>query len=50
MVTADYVSDIKRRVRDSNAARSEREKRRRKVLIDQMKALQEQEVVLFFIV
>jgi hypothetical protein len=42
--TADYVSQIKRRAQDSLVAREEREKRRRRVLIDQLKAMHEQEV------
>ena len=42
--TTDYVSQIKRRVQDDSEAREEREKRRRKVIMDQMRALQQQEV------
>ena len=44
--TADYVAQIKRRVQDSLVAREEREKRRRKVLVEQLKAMHEQEVSL----
>ena len=39
----DYVSQIKRRVQDGLSAREDREKRRRKVLIEQLKAMHEQE-------
>ena len=42
--TADYVSQIKRRVQDNLMAREDREKRRRRVLIEQLKAMHEQEV------
>lgn len=39
----EYLASIHQRVKDDAMARKEREKRRRKVLIDQMKSLQEQE-------
>ena len=42
--TADYVSQIKRRVQDNLTAREDREKRRRRVLVEQLKAMHEQEV------
>ena len=42
--TADYVSQIKRRVQDNISAREDREKRRRRVLVEQLKAMHEQEV------
>ena len=45
-LTADYVAQIKRRVQDSLVAREEREKRRRRVLVEQLKAMHEQEVSL----
>ena len=40
----DYLSMLHKRVADGNQARMERDKRRRRVLVEQMKALQEQEV------
>jgi len=43
--SAEYVSQIKRRVEDDTTARKEREKRRRKVLVEQMEALQREEEV-----
>ena len=42
--TADYVSQIKRRVQDNVLEREDREKRRRKVLVEQLKAMYQQEV------
>ena len=42
--TADYVSQIKRRVQDNLSAREDREKRRRRVLVEQLKAMHELEV------
>ena len=42
--TADYVSQIKRRVQDNLSAREDREKRRRRVLVEQLKAMYELEV------
>ena len=42
--TADYVSQIKRRVQDNVLEREDREKRRRKVLVEQLKAMHQQEV------
>ncbi len=40
----DYLKVIHTRVAGETQARGEREKRRRKILMDQMKALNEQEV------
>lgn len=40
----DYLSSLHKRVADNTEARSERDKRRRRVLVQQMKALHEQEV------
>lgn len=42
--TADYVSQIKNRVQVNFSEREEREKRRRRVLIDHMNAMHQQEV------
>lgn len=38
-----YISEIRKRIQDDEIARKEREIRRRRVLVQQMKALQEQE-------
>ena len=43
--TANYVSKIKRRVQDNLSEREERDKRRRRVLVEQMTAMHQQEVV-----
>ena len=40
----DYMALISKRVEDNSFAQKEREKRRRKVLMDQMRALRSQEV------
>ena len=44
--TEDYVSQIKKRVQVNWTEREEREKRRRRVLMDQMRAMHQQEVSL----
>ena len=44
--TEDYVSQIKKRVQVNWTEREEQEKRRRKVLMDQMRAMHQQEVSL----
>ena len=43
-VQMDYLQDIERRAAENTASRKERERRRRKILVDQLTALQEQEV------
>lgn len=40
----DYIGKIRKRLQEDESARAEREKRRRKVLVDQMKAHEAQEV------
>ena len=40
----DYIGKIRKRLQEDSKARTEREKRRRKVLVDQMKAHEAQEV------
>ena len=40
----DYMALINKRAQDNSFAQKEREKRRRKVLMDQMRALRSQEV------
>lgn len=40
----DYIGKIRKRLQEDASARAEREKRRRKVLVDQMKAHESQEV------
>lgn len=40
----DYLTGLHRRVATSNQARSERDMRRRRALVEQMNALHEQEV------
>lgn len=40
----DYVTQIKSRVQENLVAREDREKRRRRVLVEQLKAMHEQEV------
>lgn len=40
-----YISKIKKKLNEDHLAREEREKRRRKILVDQMKAHEAQEVV-----
>lgn len=42
--TGNYVSQIKRRVKEDLSEREERDKRRRRVLVEQMKAMHQQEV------
>ncbi len=42
----DYISKIRNRLQEDSHARKEREKRRRKVLVDQLKANEAQEVTL----
>lgn len=42
----DYIGKIRKRLQEDESARAEREKRRRKVLVDQMKAHEAQEVCL----
>lgn len=42
--TGNYVSQIKRRVQENLSEREERDKRRRRVLVEQMKAMHQQEV------
>lgn len=41
----DYIGKIRKRLQEDASARAEREKRRRKVLVDQMKAHAGQEVI-----
>ena len=41
----DYINKIRKNLEENAAARAEREKRRRKVLVDQMKAHEAQEVI-----
>ena len=43
----DYINKIRKNLEENAAARGEREKRRRKVLVDQMKAHEAQEVCIF---
>ena len=43
----DYINMIRKRLNEDASARAEREKRRRKVLVDQIKAHEAQEVFLF---
>ena len=40
----EYIGKIRKRLNEDAAARAEREKRRRKVLVDQLKAHEAQEV------
>lgn len=40
----EYIDKIRTRLNEDGAARAEREKRRRKVLVDQLKAHEAQEV------
>lgn len=40
----DYIGKIRKRLQEDASARAEREKRRRKVLVDQIKAHESQEV------
>ena len=40
-----YINKIRKRLNEDAAARAEREKRRRKVLVDQLKAHELQEVI-----
>jgi hypothetical protein len=40
----EYIGKIRKRLQEDASARAEREKRRRKVLVDQMKAHESQEV------
>ena len=40
----DYINKIRKNLEENTSARAEREKRRRKVLVDQMKAHEAQEV------
>lgn len=40
----EYIGKIRKRLQEDASARAEREKRRRKVLVDQMKAHENQEV------
>ena len=44
----EYIGKIRKRLQEDASARAEREKRRRKVLVDQMKAHESQEVRLCF--
>ena len=43
----DYIGRIRKRLNEDASAREEREKRRRKVLVDQLKAHEAQEVNCF---
>ena len=43
----DYIGKIRKRLQEDASARQEREKRRRKVLVDQIKAHESQEVKLW---
>jgi len=43
--TQDYLAIVHQRVTDNYTAQAQREKRRRRVLVEQMKALHEQEVI-----
>lgn len=45
----DYIGKIRKRLNEDESARKEREKRRRKVLVDQMRAHQAQEVSTVYI-
>ena len=45
----DYINKIRKNLEENAAARAEREKRRRKVLVDQMKAHEAQEVICLLI-
>ena len=40
----EYIGKIRKRLQEDSSARAEREKRRRKVLVDQIKAHEAQEV------
>jgi len=40
----DYIGKIRKRLQEDSTARAEREKRRRKVIVDQIKAHEAQEV------
>ena len=40
----EYIGHIRKRLNEDRTARSEREKRRRKVMVDQLKAHEAQEV------
>jgi len=41
----EYIGKIRKRLQEDSSARAEREKRRRKVLVDQIKAHESQEVI-----
>lgn len=45
----DYIGKIRKRLQEDSSARAEREKRRRKVLVDQMSSHEAQEVKDYFI-
>ena len=42
--SGDYMDQLRKRIGDGNFAQKERERRRRKVLMDQMRALKNQQV------
>ena len=46
----EYIGKIRKNLEENAAARAEREKRRRKVLVDQLKAHEAQEVRKFLVV